>query len=112
MAVNVAKEIQEDKVAAVRADPGDYKAHYNLGIIFDDQGRVAEAVAHHQIARNLDPERQKSRQLIARGARAHYMQGIRSAAGSREAVKHFRKSCDLGDPKGCRQLAKLLDRNR
>jgi Tfp pilus assembly protein PilF len=46
---------------AMRTSPEYAKAHYNLGVLFERQGRVEEAAAEFRTALRLDPGYTKAR---------------------------------------------------
>jgi len=73
--------------ATLTSNPGCWMAHYNLGIVLNDQGKTDEAIAHYQEAIELRP----------RYAEAHYNLGRLLAQKGRldDAVAHYEKALEI-----------------
>ena len=51
---------------AVRINPDDTVAHYNLGIALEKAGRVAEAMAQYEQALRIKPDYPEARNALTR----------------------------------------------
>jgi Flp pilus assembly protein TadD len=71
---------------AIKINPDDAKAHYNLGLTYDNQGRLDEAIAEYQEAIRLDPDYARAHNNLGL---AYYNQGRpdEAIAEFEEAIK-------------------------
>jgi tetratricopeptide (TPR) repeat protein len=63
-------EAQRELTEALRLNPNDFDAQYNLGNALTQQDRVAEAIPHYEAALRLRPEHAKVREILEQ-ARAY-----------------------------------------
>jgi tetratricopeptide (TPR) repeat protein len=83
------KEAIESRKQAIRIDPDDAKAHYNLGNAYDELGKYQEAIESHKQAIRIDPDY----------ANAHNNLGIAYGKSGmyEEAIKSFKQAIRI-DP--------------
>jgi Flp pilus assembly protein TadD len=60
------QEAMEHFEQALRINPDDAKAYYNLGVVLAQAGRISEAIAHYDQALRLKPDFAEARNALAR----------------------------------------------
>jgi tetratricopeptide (TPR) repeat protein len=72
---------------ALELDPGDAKAHNNLGVLLLRKGRLDEGIAHFQKALEVDPEYGEALNNLGIA--------LLKEGKSEEAIKHFQKALEV-----------------
>jgi tetratricopeptide (TPR) repeat protein len=58
------REAIEQFRAALTLDPADFPAHFNLGLLLEEQGSAEEALGHYREAVRIDPGNAKARTML------------------------------------------------
>lgn len=84
------REALEQLTAAIRLDPRDATAHYNLGVVLASQGRTDEAIERNREAIRLKPEYPQAHSNLA--------SALESRGDLDGAVRHYREAIRI-DPR-------------